>query len=236
MWWMSDKSIHFRQVFRVAELLGFEGVGESEHVEFGFMASPEGALSTREGTAISLDAVLDEAKRRAFAVIKEKNPNLNNAEGVAEAVGIGALKYFDLSRHRKSDVVFKWDEALSFEGNTGPYLQYTHARLKSILKKLDKKWKVSKDAELDSLEHRLVSSLLRFPEAIEDALKDYTPNILANYLYGLAQLANEFYHSHPVIQEQDEAKRKARIALVSGVALTLTQGLNLLGISAPEKM
>ena len=240
------QSHHFRQLFRVAELLGFEGVGESEHIEFGFMTSPEGALSTRKGTAISLDTVIDEARDRARKIIAEKNPDLGNADTVAEHVGLGALKYFDLSHHRRSDVVFRWEDALAFEGNTGPYLQYTHARFRSILRKLPTDHHNSSDrvnsgdawngASLDAAEHRLLVAILRLPEAIEDALKDYTPNTLANYLYGLAKLANEFYHSHPVLPEPDEAKRRLRIAVVAGVALTLKNGLNLLGIEAPQEM
>ena len=229
---------HFRQVFRVAELLGFEGVGESQHVEFGFMSLPEGAMSTRQGTAIFLDAVLDEAKRRALAVIKEKNSDLQNAEKVAEVAGIGALKYFDLSHHRKSDIVFKWDEALSFEGNTGPYLQYTHARLKSILRKADESSRGARKEkyELDEMEHGLLVSLLRLPEAIEDALVDFTPNTLANYLFSFAKRVNEFYHSHPVLKEADEIKLRLRLLLVAAAAITLKNGLWCLGIEAPEEM
>lgn len=233
------QSHHFRQLFRIAELLGYEGVDESRHIEFGFMTSPEGALSTRKGTAISLDAVLDEARERALKVIREKNPDLAEPERIAEVVGIGALKYFDLAHHRRSDYVFRWDEALAFEGGTGPYLQYTHARLKSILRRAAKGTngtKVPKDVTPDAVEHRLLVTMLRLPEAVEDALKGYTPNTLANYLYGLAQFANEFYHSHPVIQEPDAAKRALRLALVAGVALTLKTGLTLLGIAAPEEM
>lgn len=239
------QSHHFRQLFRVAELLGFEGVGESAHVEFGFMSSPEGALSTRKGTAISLDAVLDEAKARARKVIEEKNPELKDKEIVAEAVGLGALKYFDLSHHRRSDIVFQWNEALAFDGNTGPYLQYTHARLKSILRRFEE-LNISGDrlnysthyggAIPDTMEHQLLVGMLRLPEVIEDALGDFAPNVLANYLYHLAKLANEFYHSHPVMQEPDEAKRGLRLAIVAGVAATLKNGLGLLGIAAPEEM
>lgn len=235
------QSHHFKQVFRVAALLGFDcppaGGDESEHVEFGFVTLPEGAMSTRKGTSISLDAVFDEAIKRARAIINEKNPELHDAEAVAEMVGVGALKYFDLSHHRKSDIVFRWDEALSFDGNTGPYLQYTHARLRSILRKAGGTSKeMTPQGALDPVEHRLLVSALRFPEVIEDALADFTPNILANYLYNLARLANEFYHSHPVIQEPDEAKRALRIALVAIVALTLSQGFCLLGVGAPEEM
>ena len=231
------QSHHFKQLFRVAELLGFEGVGESEHIEFGFISLPEGVLSTRAGTAISLDAVITEAKERARRVIEEKNPGLANKDAVAEAVGIGALKYFDLSHHRKSDIVFRWDEALSFDGNTGPYLQYTHARLKSILRKVgSEKIKNIEKIEMDRVEHQLLTAMLQLPETIEDALVGYAPNVLANYLYNLAKLANEFYHSHPVSQESDEAKRELRTAIVAGVATTLARGLKLLGIEAPEEM
>ena len=275
---------HFRQVFRVAKLLGYEGVGDSIHVDFGFMKLPEGAMSTRKGNVIFLEKLIDEGVSRAKAVIKEKNPDLKNADDIARQVGLGAIKYFDLSHNRRSDITFRWDDALSFEGNTGPYLQYTHARLKSILRKaamesptlalpLQKREGTNtvflpplgeggrrqmslppagllhneldesnpRDGEdggvrLDSLEHRLLANVLRFPEAIEDALADYAPHVLAHYLYQLASLANEFYHSHPVLQEKDETIRGTRLAIVEGVALTLEAGLSLLGIDAPAEM
>ena len=196
-------------------------------------------MSTRKGTAIELEALLFEAATKVSAIIKEKNPDLENRDLVAKAIGLGAIKYFDLSHHRRSDIVFRWHEVLTFEGNTGPYLQYTHARFRSIVRKATngtKGTKVPEGVALDPTEHRLLAAVLRLPEAIEDALKDYTPNTLANYLYTLAQLANEFYHSHPVLQEPDEAKRKLRLALVSGVVLTLAKGLDLLGIQAPDEM
>ena len=228
---------HFRQVFRVAEKLGYEGVNESEHISFGFMKLPEGAISTRKGTAIALDAVLDEAISRARKAIEQKNPDLADKEGIAKAVGIGALKYFDLAHNRKSDIMFDWDTALSFEGNTGPYLQYTYARLRSILRKAGGgvSAKIS-DAGFDEKERQLLASLLRFPEAITDALAGYMPHMLAGYLFELAQKANEFYHSHPVMQENDEMKKNARLALIAGVATTIKNGLFLLGIESPEEM
>lgn len=233
------QSHHFRQLFRVAERLEYEGVNESVHVEFGFLKLPEGMMSSRAGNVIFLDAVLDEAIRRARAAIQKKNPELANADRAAEAVGLGALKYFDLSRHRKSDITFRWDEALSFDGDTGPYLQYTHARLKSILRKVGAvPADISNyhDVEVSPLEHQILVSILRLPEALHDALEDCMPHVLAHYLYELAKTANEFYHAHPVAQETDEAKRAFRVALVSLAALTLSRGLSLLGIEAPEEM
>lgn len=228
---------HFRQVFRVAELLGFEGVGASVHVDFGFMSLPEGAMSTRHGTATPLSEVLDDIVGRARAIIKEKNPALEEQDVIANAVGVGALKYFDLSHHRQSNIVFHGEEAISFEGNTGPYIQYTHARLKSILRKTGADGDMSVPAiDLNAEERALAALIARFPEAVADVLIDFAPNVLANHLLTLAQAANRFYHAHPVLQEPDPTKKAARLILVQAAALTLCNGLSLLGISAPEKM
>ncbi|OGZ47254.1 MAG: arginine--tRNA ligase [Candidatus Ryanbacteria bacterium RIFCSPHIGHO2_02_FULL_45_13b] len=238
------QSHHFRQLFRVAELLGYEGVGTSEHVEFGFMKLPEGAISTRKGTAIALDALLDEAEKRALAVIREKNPDLPHVDEVAKQVGMGAVKYFDLSHNRKSDIMFEWEKVLSFEGNTGPYIQYTHARLKSILRKggfdleaeLPFGSSASQVSVLEDLEHKLIVIVLRFPDAISEAITIRSPHVLAAYLYELASIANEFYHTVSVLQEKDEQKRALRAVIVTVTATTLHNGLELLGIEAPEEM
>ncbi|OGZ94229.1 MAG: arginine--tRNA ligase [Candidatus Sungbacteria bacterium RIFCSPLOWO2_01_FULL_47_32] len=228
---------HFRQVHFVAASLGFNFEGESRLVEFGAMTLPEGKMSTRKGNIISLESLLKEAGERALKVIKEKNPELKNMGSVAGAVGLGAIKYFDLSRNRKSDIVFRWEDALAFEGNTGPYLQYTHARLKSILRKAKKTVKLPKNIPvLSDLEHEILSRILSFEEAIEDSLASYAPNILANYLHSLAQNVNEFYHSHPVLNEPDEGKKAVRLMLVESSTTALKQGLWCLGIVAPEEM
>ena len=233
----SRQSHHFRQLFRVAELLGFEGVGASEHVEFGFMKLPEGAMSTRKGNVILLEQVLDEAKRRAREVIQEKNPNLRDADEVARRVGLGAIKFFDLSHNRKSDVVFRWEDVLLFEGNTGPYIQYTHARLKSILRKAgDMNERFPEKITLDAEERGLLFHCARLPEAMERVIETWSPHLLASYLFDLAQKANEFYHSHPVLAETDEHKKQFLLMLVQVVVTTLATGLYLLGIDAPGEM
>ena len=238
------QSHHFKQLFRVAELLGYEGVGDSEHVEFGFMKLPEGAISTRKGMVIALGALLDEAEKRALAVIREKNPDLSHADEVARQVGMGAVKYFDLSHNRKSDIIFEWEKVLSFEGNTGPYLQYTYARLKSILRKIDATissgqsfpFEKGRIRGISNVEHRLISLILCYPMAIENALMERSPHILAAYLYELASITNEFYHMIPVLREEDEEKRMLRTMMVRAASTTLYNGLNLLGIEAPEEM
>jgi arginyl-tRNA synthetase len=231
------QSYHFKQLFRVAETLGWGGPYRNTHVSYGFMSLPAGKMSTRKGTVIPLEDILDGVAGHARGVIAKKNPDLKDADHVAEQVGVGALKYFDLSHHRSSDVVFDRERALSFEGNTGPYIQYAHARLRSILRKAKSRArKVDTKRVPDGDERQLLVEMLRFPEVIADALKDYAPHMAANYVYGLAQMANEFYHSHPVMQEKDEDTCAFRLALVGGVAITLKNGLYLLGIEAPEEM
>ena len=228
---------HFKQMFSVAAKIGFEGVGQSEHIEFGAMTFPEGKISTRKGNIISLAKLFSEAKARALAVIKEKNPDLKDTEVVAAKIGLGAIKYFDLSHNRRSDIVFRWGDALAFEGDTGPYLQYTHARLKSILRKAKK---VSAPPKyffaLEPLEHEIFSRILAFEEAAEDSLSLYMPNVLANYLHGLAKKVNEFYHLYPVLSEQNPKKRALRLMLVDAAATAINKGLWCLGIESPEEM
>jgi len=232
---------HFRQLFAIVELLGWRKIDESVHISFGFMSLPEGKMSTRTGEIIPLQEIVDDMITRAREVIAEKNPDLKDADEVARQVALGALKYFDLSHHRKSNIVFDRERALSFEGNTGPYVQYTYARLRSILRKVEenkktRKQEIAGDISLDDVERRLLVELLRFPDVIQEAIEGWAPNVVANYVFGLAQKANEFYHSHPVTQEKDEGVRAFRVALVEGVSVTLKNGLYLLGIEAPEEM
>lgn len=229
---------HFRQVFSVAEKLGYDGVDESKHVSYGFLKLPDGAMSTRAGNIISIDEMINEAKNRALKIIEEKNPELKDKEKIAYKVGLGAIKYFDLSHNRKSDIEFRWEDVLSFEGDTGPYIQYTYARLRSILRKYGKSttWRSDRQAEMDAVEKKIILAISMFDEVLEDALADYMPNILANFIFNLAQKANEFYHSHPVLQEADQSKKEFRLALISKISETLKKGLYLLGIDALEEM
>jgi arginyl-tRNA synthetase len=233
---------HFNQLFKVLELAGYPTADDSQHVDLGFMSLPEGAISTRKGTTISLQNLIDEANKRALKIINDKNPELANKEAIAKLVALAALKYFDLSHNRKSEIVFTWDKALSFEGNTGPYLQYTHARTYGILRKVaSSELRVdteltTKNTQLTTQESSILRKLIKFPQIIEQVAQDYLPNNLCNYLFELSQSFNSFYQEVPVLQETDEKLKSFRLNLITATAQVISNGLYLLGIEAPEEM
>ncbi len=235
------QSHHFKQLFKTLELAGYPTPADSEHVEFGFMSLPEGAISTRKGTIISLQNLLDEAQSRALKIIQEKNPELQNKEAIAKLVGLSAIKYFDLSHNRKTEIVFTWDKALSFEGNTGPYLQYTHARINGILRRVQSTGYRTETlnpqpSTLNPLELSVLRKLIKFPEIVEQIAVDFYPNNLCTYLFELSQSFNSFYQEIPVLQETDTAKKAFRLQLITATAQVIRNGLYLLGIEAPEEM
>lgn len=235
---------HFKQVFEISEMLGAPYNYEKSHVYFGIMRFGDGMIfSSRSGNIIRLVDLLDEAKKQVKSVIDEKNPNIpeDEKEKIAEIVGTGAIKYFDLSQNRTSDILFTWDKVLSFEGNTGPYLQYTYARIQSILRKL-KEENISvenNDIILDGMfdiERELAVALLRFPQTVVKSYETYRPNIIADYLFDTAKLFNNFYNSKSILKETDKKVMDARILLAQKTASILKQGLNLLGIETVDRM
>ncbi|HVY67391.1 MAG TPA: arginine--tRNA ligase [Patescibacteria group bacterium] len=234
---------HFRQLFAIVRLAGYvRAAAVAEHVEFGFMSLPEGAISTRKGTVISLKSLIDQGRARALKIIEQKNPGLADKPAAALQVALAAIKYFDLSHNRKSEIVFTWDKALSFEGNTGPYLQYTHARIHGILRKAEKEGVMpetgSKEAKttLGRAELSVLRKLVQYPDAVAQVAADYLPSQLCNYLFELAQAFNSFYQEAPVLQEKDESLKLFRLQLITATAQVLRNGLYLLGIEAPEEM
>lgn len=231
----SPQRLHFQQLFKVLELAGVNN-NKFVHVDFGLIRFPEGKMSTRKGNVIFLEEVLDKAIALAEKIIEEKNPDLKNKKEVAKEVGIGAIIFGDLSNDRTRDINFDWNRMLSFEGETGPYIQYTHARACSILRKVGE---VSKHINFESLnlteELTIIKKLNQFPEIIERVAQTYKPHHLAQYLIGLAQAFNEFYHKCPVISKQANTM-KARLLLVDCVRQVLDNGLNLLGIKALKEM
>ncbi|MBX4187928.1 MAG: arginine--tRNA ligase, partial [Candidatus Doudnabacteria bacterium] len=225
----------FKQLFTILALLGEIETGEAVQIDFGFMSFKGSALSTRKGNMVLAEDVIKEAEEKVAKLIEQKNPDLPHKEAVVKTVAKAALKYYDLSHNRHSDIEFDWKDVLDFEGNSGPYLQYTYARLSSILRKAGNV-SGTPTQDISATEHQLAVEASKLNEVIEDSLKDYLPNILVNYLFTLANLANKFYHESQVVSETDEAKKVFRILLIEKVRTTLAQGLSLLGISVLEEM
>ncbi len=231
------QQLHFRQLFATARRLGV--TCSLEHVWFGLMRLPEGTISTRKGKGlIYLEDLLDEAERRALAVANESSPGLSDEERreVARVVGIGAVKYNDLSRDRQSLISFTWDKALALTGNTAPYLQYAYARIRSILRKAEAEGaRPGPLGALAPIERALVLRLFGFGEAVEQVARSARPHTLADYLYALAGAFSTFYAEHPVLKAEPEV-RAARLTLSALTADTLKKGLDLLGIEVLERM
>ncbi len=235
------QSLHFKQIFETAKMLGFYN-GEGEHVVFGRMQMKDGNMSTRKGNIILLNEVIEKAIELADKVISEKNPELKNRKEVSRAVGIGSVKYNILSQNRITDIVFDWDKMLSFDGNSAPYLQYSYARAKSILRKADEKKDANlsetdeEGAQIEEKTNALIRHLPKFSESLLMSAAEYKPNILANYLYELAQKFNGFYNGVPVLKVRDEELRVKRLKIVEAVAQVLKNGLGLLGVEVVEEM
>lgn len=227
------------QTFKILELLGvITSPEEAVHIAYGVLSLPEGQMSTRKGTMIGAKELISKAQEKALAIIQDKNPALSQKEQVAGQVMRAALKYFDLSHNYKSDIVFTWDKALSFEGNTGPYLQYTHARINGILRKgqIQDNDQVAQPAELTEQELAVLRKLNQFTEVVQQAASNYTPNVICNYLYELSQIFNSFYEAIPILKEDDQHKKAFRIAMIRSTATVLSTGLTLLGVQAPKEM
>jgi arginyl-tRNA synthetase len=229
------QSLHYKQLFAILKLMGEMSEEEGLHIDYGFISFKGQALSTRKGNMVTADEVLRTTEEKVAKIINEKNPELSNKEEAIKSISKGALKYYDLSHNRHSDYEFDWDEALDFEGNSGPYLQYTYARLSSILRKVGDA-SGSPSSELTPTEHQLALETTRLPDIVTDSMREFLPNVTASYLYSLANLANRFYHESPVAAETDESKKAMRIVLIKKVRSVLAQGLDLLGIKTLEEM
>ena len=235
---------HFKQVFEIGKMLGESYNYKKTHIVFGIMRFGNGIIfSSRSGNIIRLVDLLDEAKAQVKKVIDEKNPDIpeDEKDKIAEIVGSGAIKYFDLSQNRTSDITFTWDKVLSFEGNTGPYLQYTYVRIMSIFRKLKEENIEVKNNDvilddMNGIERELAVELLRFPQAVVKAYENYRPNIIADYLFDTAKLFNNFYNSSSILKEEDKKVMDARILLARKTAFVLKEGLSLLGINTVNRM
>ncbi|HDY66452.1 MAG: arginine--tRNA ligase [Candidatus Scalindua sediminis] len=233
----SEQRLHFKQFFKVLELMGYKWVDDCVHVDFGLIKFKHGKMSTREGKVILLEDLLEESCKIAKEIMEGKNPDLENKAEVANDVGIGAIIFSELSTKRVKDVLFDWDEVLNFDGETGPYVQYTHARLCSVLRKYGEK--VTTDIDHDLLreddELILVKRLEAFPLFILRAAKYYEPSILSKHLLDLCSTFNRYYQHHRILTDDAEL-RKARIMLVDSIRQVIKNGLSILGLKSPERM
>jgi len=256
----AEQSFYFRQLYQLEEMLGWVKEGQRVHVRHGLFRFKEGKMSTRKGNVIWLEDVLENAEAKAFSIFSQKNIITEGEKIVRksdsyitsddeeimlpEIVGIGAIKWNDLKRSPEQDIVFDWDELLNMQGNSGPYIQYTYARTRSVIARSEER--ATKQSQkglprsLQSLamtieERELLRLLSRFPEIVEEAAVRYAPNVLCTYLFAIAQAFNLFYQKCPILKAEEEVK-DFRLALTDATGTILKNGLNLLGIQAPEKM
>jgi arginyl-tRNA synthetase len=231
-----QQSLHFRQLFAVLEKMGKPWAGQCEHVAFGMVSLEDGTLSTREGKIVLLEDVLNRSIEKTLATINEKNPELENKEDVARQVGIGAVLYSTLSAGRIKDITFSFDRVLNFDGETGPYVQYTHARASSVLRKYEGGAGNEDYSALDNDEaFAVVRQIADFPSAVLAAADKNEPYLITRHITLLAQYFNKYYYECRIM-DSDESKTKARIQLTRAVQKTIRTGLSLLGIAAPERM
>ena len=229
--------LHFKQIFEIARREGY--TAELRHITFGSILGEDRKLmKTRSGENVPLRELLEEACKRARKIIEEKNPQLSDEEksDIAQKIGIGAVKYADLSQYRMTDYVFSWDKMLSLQGNTAPYLQNAYVRIRSIFRKAGESApRIDELVLADSAEINLAKRLCQFAESVPQVLNDFRPNILANYLFEAANSFHTFYEACPVLKSE-EPTRSSRLALCDLTARVLKHGLGLLGIQVPEKM
>lgn len=234
-----DQNLHFAQWFKVIELMGYDWAKDLVHIPFGLVSLNDGKLSTRKGHVVLMEDILNQAIEKTKNIIEEKNPNLENKEQVAKDIGIGAVIFNDLFNSRVKNVVFDLERMLNFQGETGPYVQYTHARACSILEKENFNEDLLKNIDYslisDEYSFELVKLLSQYPDKIVDASNKYEPFIITRHLVNICQAFNKFYDENNIKNSETELKN-ARLAIVYATKMVILNGLYLLGVNAPEKM
>lgn len=234
-----DQNLHFAQWFKVIEKMGYDWAKDLVHVPFGLVSLEDGKLSTRKGKVVLMEDLLNEAVKKTTGIIDEKNPDLPNKDIVAKQVGIGAVIFDDLYNGRIKDIVFSWDRMLNFDGETGPYVQYTHARACSVLKKAEYSDSMNEDIDYsvltDDASVNVFKTLALYSDKIMEAANRYEPSVIARYLVDVSQAFNKFYHDNMILTD-DIVIRNARLAVVEAIRIVIKSGLSILGIDAPEQM
>jgi arginyl-tRNA synthetase len=235
----NQQELHFKQVFKMLELMQFDWYSRCKHVQFGLLHFEDAKMSTREGKIIFLEDVLDRAVELAKKAIEDKNPDLESKEDVAEAIGVGAIIFGDVCKRRIQDITFRWDEVLNFDGETAPYVQYTYARACSILGKagfVGKGIKIDDNYKPDDIEFELVKQLSLFEDKMIEAQTEYEPFVLARYVLDVCQQFNKYYYQEKIIDIKDEKQKLAKLALVYSVKENIKTCLSIMGIKAPDRM
>lgn len=230
-----QQNLHFKQVFKVLELMGREWSKDLIHVAYGMVSLEDGAMSTRKGKVVWLEDVISKCVEKAYAVISEKNPDADNKEQIAQTVGMGALIFGALYNNKIKDIVFSYDKVLSFEGETSVYVQYTCARAKSVLAKSGTEGYIPENYGPNAEEYEVIKTLASFSDVVAEAGEKYEPSLVARYAVDLAQKYNKFYIECKILTAEEEAKN-FRLALTRATLQTLENALKLLGIGVPEKM
>lgn len=231
-----QQNLHFRQIFKVLELLGKEWAKDMVHVAYGMVSLEDGAMSTRKGKVVWLEDVINKCVEKALKVIDEKNPDLEDKQAVAEKVGVGAVIFGALYNNKIKDIVFSYDKVLSFEGETGVYCQYTCARANSVIAKSDgMSCVLPEKLEICPQEFEVIKALAAFPDAVKDAADKYEPSIVARYAVDLSQKFNKFYFDCKILAAEENV-RPQRLAITKACLTVLKSALGLLGIGVPEKM
>lgn len=230
------QSLHFQQLFSVLKLMGFEWAKDCIHIGFGLVKFPDRKMSTRKGDVVFLEEVLDEAAERTLQLIEHKNPNLENKEEVAKKVGIGAVIYTFLKNNRDRDIVFSWEDTINFDGDSGPYVQYTYVRGRSILRKAGEFPKEADYSVLGSEEEfALIKLIGSFGDAVKEAGERYEPFVVTRHVTEIAKIYNKFYNTHPINNAEEKVKN-ARLHLTQAVCNVIKTGLGLICIETPENM
>ncbi len=233
----TQQNLHFQQLKYVLEKMGYDWYDQCHHVAFGMVGLKDGTMSTRKGKVVFLEDVLNQSIDKTLSIIEERNPDLENKEEVAKQIGIGAIKFQELFNNRIKDYTFDWDEILNFEGETGPYVQYTYARANSILNKYGQD--VVADVDFSFINSKeemdLVTTIYNLPQVIVNAKNKYEPSLITRHLTEIAKAFNKFYNTTHILN-LEENEKKAKILLVYATKMSIAIGMNLLGIDCPEKM
>ena len=236
----NEQNYHFQVLSILLDRLGFKWGKELTHFSYGMVELPNGKMKSREGTVVDADDLMqlmvDDARRVSDEAGKNVDMTEEEKQEIARIVGMGALKYFILKVDARKNMLFNPEESIDFNGNTGPFIQYTHARIRSILRKAPSMTSLSSTTSLSSKEVELIQKMSEYGAAVEQAGKDYSPSGIANYCYELTKVFNQFYHDYSILNEEDKQKKQTRLVIARNVAKILKNGMGLLGIEVPERM